>query len=318
MASIQTTGPMERALLLRRLPLFEGMRTAHLVALARVAEEQSLRAGTVVQAGGKPPRAARVLLDGSVRVERGGQTVARLEAPQALGLLDLLAEQPSATRIVAELPVTLLVIEGAVWWDVLEDDFALVMRLRAALGCVLAEHAAARGEFDLVPGTGSPDAGPVPEDPVDQLRRLHRVPLLRPFGVAVLAALLRGAAETRPVTAGVPLLRAGAPAERLFVLTAGRAECRRPGAVPVSAGPGAVLGANAALSGLPHADDVIATSPLVATGIDVQRLWDLAEDHFHVARALLAQAARRLLQLDATLAGSGPTLAGAAHEEELV
>ncbi|MDX2171212.1 MAG: cyclic nucleotide-binding domain-containing protein [Deltaproteobacteria bacterium] len=296
MNGLQTIGPMERAVHLRALPLFDALRMAQVVGLAQLAEERGAAAGEVLQERGRPLRGLAVLLDGAVRVEAAGAAPVRVEAPHPLGVLELLADRPSAARLVAERAVTLLRIDAARWWDVLEEQFALVIQLRAALGRALA----ARQPIDVVagPDSGGEAAARAPHDSVGRLLRLHRVPLLRPFGVAVLDALVRGGAVEHEIADRTRLLRAGEAADHFLVLTAGAAAATGARA-PV--GPGAVLGANAALSGLPHAHDVDAVGATRAIGVDVRRLWDLAEDHFHVARALLAYAARRLLALD-----SGP------------
>ncbi len=323
MALVQTTGPLERALLLRALPLFSAMRTAQLAALARVADESQVRPGTVLQAGNQPPRALQVLLDGAVRLARGAGGATRLDAPAALGLLDLLAERTGGLTIIADTSATLLTIDSALWWDVLEDDFALVMRLRAALGRTLAWHAAAQRAYDVAPGPSPrPDAaaGP-PADAVDLLLRLHRMPLLTPFGVAVLAALVRSADGPRYAAPGTVLVQAGARATHLLVLLDGAAECRAIGAPPVRVERGTVLGENAALSELPQAHTAVAVTPVVVLELEAQRVWDVAEDHFHVARALLARAACRLLELDPGAASRGALAAvpvDPVRDEELV
>jgi CRP-like cAMP-binding protein len=290
-----TIGPMERAVQLRALPLFDAMRTAQVVGLAQLAEERQLFAGGVLQERGRTVRALAVLLDGVVRVEREGAAPVQIEAPHPIGVLELLADQPSPTRLIAARPVSLLAIDASRWWDVLEEEFAIVVELRAALGRALAAHQT----IDVVPGAAAAEAdGPVSQDTVDQLLRLHRVPLLRPFGVAVLDALVRGGQAECEYAAGASLFSAGDSAEQLLVVTHGEVSCGADGGAAQSAGPGAVLGANAALSGLAHGHDARAVVPTTAIAIDARRVWDLAEDHFHVARALLAHAARRLIALD--------------------
>jgi CRP-like cAMP-binding protein len=290
-----TIGPMERAVQLRSLPLFDAMRTAQVVGLAQLAEERQVFAGAVLQERGRAVRALVVLLEGAVRVERAGVAPALVEPPHPFGVLEMLADQPSPTRLVAARPVSLLAIDAARWWDVLEEEFAIVMQLRAALGRALAT----RQPIDLLPGDSLADAaGESRQDTVGLLLRLHRVALLRPFGVAVLDALVRGGAPQREYAAGAALFSPGDSAEQLLVLTRGEVACRAGGTACETARPGAVLGANAALSGLAHTHEAHAVAPTAAIAIDARRIWDLAEDHFHVARALLAHAARRLVALD--------------------
>lgn len=292
-----TIGPMERAVHLRTLPLFDAMRTAQVVGLAQLAEERQLAAGRVLQERGRAVRGLAVLLDGVVRVEREGADPVLIEAPHPIGVLELLADQPSPTRLIAARPLSLLVLDASRWWDVLEEEFAIVVQLRAALGRALA----ARQSLDLVDraapaGDDGDDAAA--SDPVGQLLRLYRVPLLRAFGVAVLDALVRGGEPPRTYAAGATLFRPGDRAEHLLAVTRGTIACRAADGSAACAETGALLGANAALSGLPQAHEARAATASAAVALDARRVWDLAEDHFHVARALLAHAARRLVALD--------------------
>jgi len=311
MATLETLGPIERALVLRAVPLLSGMPAGQLTALAQLAVERGARAGEVLQAAGRGVRAMAVLLDGRVRLERDGRHVGQLEAPDTLGLLELLAEQPAPATIVAATPVALLAIDAAIWWDVLEEDLSLLVQLRHTLGRALAAADAAQGAYDLAAppasGAGDPAAAAPPSDLVDRLNCLHHVPMLRPFGVAVLAELLRDEDERR-LAAGEALLRAGEAARELVIIADGAVDCRAPGAAPTRVGAGAVLGANAALCGLPHAYDAVVAAPGSAIAIDAARLWDVAEDHFHVARALLAQAALQALTRAAPVAAGATAL----------
>jgi len=302
MAAVQTIGPIERAVLLRALPIFDGVRTGQLAALAQLTDERTAYAGQVLLAAGARVPGLAVLIDGAARVERNGSPPARVEAPYGLGVPELLAGRRSDTTITAETPATILAIDAAVWWDVLEEDFSLVVHVRRSLGRAHALQAAACGAYDVTPpeapiAAALKPATDVPEM-VDRLLHLHRVAALRPFGVAVLAALLGGETERR-VASGDALFRAGDEASHVLVVAGGEVECTAPdGTTPLRVGPGAMLGENTALTGLVHAHDAVAVSDAMVLAIDAHRLWDVAEDHFHVARALLAQAARRLLALE--------------------
>ena len=63
------------------------------------------------------------------------------------------------------------------------------------------------------------------------------------------------------------------------------------------AGPGTMLGDNEALTGVPYAYTAVCEAPAAVIALDPRDIWDAADDHFHVARAVLAASARRLLRL---------------------
>jgi CRP-like cAMP-binding protein len=143
----------------------------------------------------------------------------------------------------------------------------------------------------------APPAMPDSFDLVQCLLCLQRAPELRGLGVAVLAALLRDHEPSR-LEAGAELFAAGTEAERFFVLVHGEVDCTPAAAAGrFLARVGDVLGRDAALASLPYQYTAVAKTPAAAIGIDAQVFWDVAEDHFHVARAALSMCARRLLWL---------------------
>jgi CRP-like cAMP-binding protein len=298
---IPTVGPVERTLALRSLPLFRGLPARELSALAQLLHEQVVPRGQLLHRAGSHVQALHLLTDGRVRLQHDATPAAILEAPQALGFVELLAGEPARVTAVAESIVTALVIDRGALLDVLEDQFSLVLHLRTALGRQIAARQTELGRYEL-PRTGAPIApariGSAPLDLVESLLRLEQVPELRTFGVAVLAALV-GEEPTVSFTAGERLFDAGAEATRLIVLVEGDVVCTAAdNAATFRAGPGDVLGRDAVLGGLEHPYSAVAETAGIAIPIDAQRFWDLAEDNFHVALAALSMSACRLLWLD--------------------
>jgi CRP-like cAMP-binding protein len=292
-----TIGPVERALWLRGVPPFTGLRARLLAALAQLMREDIVRAGRSVRPVGRVSRSVRFLMEGRVQVrgERGTQAV--LEAPQVIGLTELLAARELRAGLVAETDVTMLTIAGGAFLDLLEEEFALVLQLRQALGQALAAAQAARHDWAPEPVLGVP-AAPDPdlERFIDRMLALDAVPMLRAFGVAVLAALLRDE-PARRLAAGETVFAAGDAAEHVIVIGDGTVAGAAPDGASFRAGPGTVLGDNEALTGLPHACTVRCETAVAVIALDRREIWDAAEDHFHVARALLSACARRLLRL---------------------
>jgi CRP-like cAMP-binding protein len=300
-AGLATVGPVERALALRSLPLFRGLPARQIALLAQLAREYGAPRNTVLHIAGQPVRAVYLLIEGRLRQLRDGTVLAPLEAPGALGLMEVLSGEAARTSAIAETDVTALVIDTAALLDVLEDHFPLLLHLCGVFGGQITDLETQLGWYETVTAdpSGMP-ADPPPDglDLVDSLMHLQRVADLRPLGVVVLAGLLRDAQSLR-LEAGGELFAAGARAERLIVLVRGEVTCT-PAAPhrPFRIGPGQILGRDAALAGLPYSYRAVARTAVVAIGIDARVFWDLAEDHFHVGLAALAMGARRVLQLE--------------------
>ena len=72
------------------------------------------------------------------------------------------------------------------------------------------------------------------------------------------------------------------------------------------AGPRYVLGADAALSGVPYCYHAVAATPVVAIGVQASALTDLIEDHFELGRRSLEHFAREEIRLQAPASETEP------------
>jgi CRP-like cAMP-binding protein len=297
---LTTVGPMERALALRSLPLFRSLHGRELAMLAQLVREQVTPAGTVLHPAGEPVRAVHLLIEGRVGEEQDGRVVARREAPEAIGLVELLAGAPAHATATAETRITTLVIDRAALLDVLEEQFPLLLQLRAVLGREVAARQVELGRYDGPAPATTEELSRLPDAPdlVDCLLCLRRAPELRSLGVAVLAALVRDERAIR-LPAGERIFAAGEEARRFTVVAEGAVVCTPPEpAASFRAGPGDLIGHNAALTGLPYAYGAVTETPVATIGIDAQLFWDVAEDHFQVALTALSMCAARLLWLE--------------------
>lgn len=300
-----TVGPVERALALRSLPLFRTVPAPQIARIAQAAREYATARGTALQTAGKPVHIVYLLIDGRLRQVRDGAATAPIEAPGALGLMEMLSGETARATAVADSDVTALAIDTTALLDVLEDDFALLMHLCAVIGQRIADAEKELGWYETLPLQADGTPSELPRDGldlVDSLVTLQRVPDLRPLGVVVLAGLLRDAHPLR-LEAGEEIFADGAEAERLVVVVSGEVTCTPAGQPPFRSGPG-ILGRNAALAGLRYPYRAVAASTVMAIDIKARVFWDTAEDHFHVGLAALAMAARRVLQLEDRRAAS--------------
>ena len=96
--------------LLQRVPLFAGMAPSALEALGGVVEERDVAAGTALTHEGRHEGYFFVIVSGSVRIERGGQTINTLQDGDFLGEIALLDGGPRTATAIAESPCRLLVL----------------------------------------------------------------------------------------------------------------------------------------------------------------------------------------------------------------
>jgi CRP/FNR family cyclic AMP-dependent transcriptional regulator len=87
--------------ILRSVPLFTGLTDTAISAVAEMAMETSYDAGAVLVREGDPGDRFIALVDGSARVERGGQPVATLGAGDFLGEIALVDGEPRTATVTA-------------------------------------------------------------------------------------------------------------------------------------------------------------------------------------------------------------------------
>ena len=292
-------GMFERTLYLRSLPAFDGVRSTDLAAIAHLMRERSVARGTVLYEQGEPTRALHLVVAGIVRNERDGVLVYRENAPAAAGLNGLLGGPVASLRGVAETDLALLDVDGAAFLDVLEDRFDVFLRVRRLFAERVVALQRELCEF-RVPTSGIQAQLPCLDRPLDIVERLlclRRAGPLVEVPINALAQMIRGQQDFE-LGAGKTLWRAGDPGDFLLVVTHGAVICA-PGNEKATfrAGPGFVLGADAAFGGVGYAYDAVVADDLRAIRVDTTILTDVIEDHFEVGLRMLAHFAREEIRL---------------------
>jgi len=302
--SLPVVEPLQRALYLRSLDVFRDLPPRELVVFASLMEERWFRRGTALLTRGHPVDAIYLLVEGRVRFERDGHCIGHVTAPGEIGLFDLLADANAEISAFAESALLTLRIEAGAFLDAVEEHFSVFLALRRAIGRLLVESSCdtAKDSLGWWRGSGAvpaPDAGQG-LTLAERLVWASHHPLLERFGTSVLAALVRDDCEMR-CGAGTELWKRGDAATELLLVVDGRVICR--GATnQFCAGPGALLGVEAAFCDVPHLYEARADTPLIALRVDVARLLDTAEDHFQVATRILAGGAALLRCADGSRA----------------
>lgn len=123
----------QKAVWLARVPLFAGISEESMARLAEVAGEQQFPAGAYVVRQGQIGTGLYVVLDGTVRVVRGTEELARLTEGDFFGELAVVDQQPRMASVQAETDTSCLALAS---WDLLallERDPALSLNLIKAL-----------------------------------------------------------------------------------------------------------------------------------------------------------------------------------------
>jgi Cyclic nucleotide-binding domain len=129
--------PGENALTL--VPLFATLSKRRIRALARASVVAEYRDGKVVVKAGTSGSDLFVILDGRVKVVRGGRTVARMGAGEMFGEISLLDPGPRTADVIADGPARCLHLSGADFQDAIEADPKLALAVLRAAGTRLRE-----------------------------------------------------------------------------------------------------------------------------------------------------------------------------------
>ena len=119
--------------LLKTVPLFAGCSKAELRRLASVADEVSLREGTVLTREGRTGHEFFVIVDGTVRVTKGGKKLSDLGAGSWVGEIALLTKAPRGATVIATTPVRTLVIVDQAFRQIVNDMPSIALKV---LTCV--------------------------------------------------------------------------------------------------------------------------------------------------------------------------------------
>ena len=120
--------------LLKRVPLFAGCSKAELLEIAMSADELDLRDGHVLTREGRPGREFFVLIEGTVRVAKGGKRIADLGGGDWFGEIALLTHVPRTATVTATSPVRVLVVTDRAFRRVVETMPRIAIKVLASVG----------------------------------------------------------------------------------------------------------------------------------------------------------------------------------------
>jgi CRP-like cAMP-binding protein len=303
----QRIGPQERLLLLKRLMIAEGLPADGFVPLAQHAVERRFATGATVIEKGASLTALYLVVEGRLAIDRGDRAPTPIERGEVTGALEVMAHAPSLATIRAVADTLLLEIPANILFDVLEDHFGIFMSAVRNLAEALLE-----GDTVLTGGdTADPSSVAPPPDLDDLVQRLLWLRGNSLFARSRLGSLVRFAAELETVTAppGTRLWARGDRASWILFLARGQIRCTFDNSEHLLEGPGLYIGALEPLAERERRFDADVSEAVVGLRLGVERLTDLLEDDFALAKDLLAELAGRLLVVSAA-APADPVTSG--------
>jgi CRP-like cAMP-binding protein len=259
--------------------------------------EVFFEAGSVIYEAGSAADDIYFIVRGTVQLSRDGLDPRQLGPRSVVGILNAIQEIPHDRTAVAFSDVEAMVLRNDDRLDMMEDDFEYTRG-------VILFTAANLQELTLeLPNGGfqePADPGPAPEaDPLPLIERvltLRDVAAFQAASIETLVSLAKVADEIR-VAAGSDLFRAGEISGAFFVVARGMLELERhnpPGRARF--GPASIAGGIPALGDVERIYTARALHDCVLLRFREADFFDVMEDHFELARSVLAYiASQRVL-----------------------
>jgi CRP/FNR family cyclic AMP-dependent transcriptional regulator len=118
---------------LRKVPLFSGLSGRDLDLIARQTDVVRVDGGRVLTRQGALGEEFLLIVDGSARVERDGTVIARLDAGDFFGEMSLIDGKPRSASVIAEGPITLLIVDSRSFRSLLDGVPGLRKKISVGL-----------------------------------------------------------------------------------------------------------------------------------------------------------------------------------------
>ena len=288
---------VERALLLKTLPVLRDAGADEIAAIVDRLEDRSFLPGATLFTAGNLPAELHVLFEGRVRMDFAGRAITR-KSGEVVGLLHALEQQPYDGSCICETAVHTVALRVDDLFDVLEDFSDLSRALIGFLARQVALRVDQRRRNPHLDHDGAPFVGRNQRlELIEKIVFMKGVPLLAGASLDGLARLAREVAEVS-YAPGALVARAGERADAFYLVLGGRLGTR---------GPRASAAILDVLQQGPFAQSLVAAEPTRALRVPAERFFDLLEDHFDMAIGIarrLSAAMRRAPAASAATAAS--------------
>ena len=120
--------------LLRAVPLFASCSKTELERIASLADELDLADGATLIREGERGREFLVIVDGTVRVTKGGKKIRDLGSGDFIGEVALVSDVPRTATVTATSPVRLLVVTDRAFRGLIEEMPSIATKVLQSLG----------------------------------------------------------------------------------------------------------------------------------------------------------------------------------------
>jgi CRP-like cAMP-binding protein len=249
-------------------------------------DERTVRAGEPVYTEGEAPSWVHFMRDGRIRMSRKDGPTWTLEGRWVVGGYEAVLEVPRATTAVAETNMELMRIPTGSWLELFEDSFELT---RGNISISAKSLVDLEGRLAASPTTAR-EAPRVRRATslVEKLAFLLDVRTLRGAGVQALADLASGTEEDT-FEAGEVVLERGAERDKFVFVVDGQVRAERAAPDLVRAyGYGQLVGGPASFGPWSAPWRAVATVPTRTLSLPVEAAFDAMEEHFDLARSVMA------------------------------
>jgi CRP-like cAMP-binding protein len=284
-------------LLLRTLPMLEGLGPVQLAAIAQHAQERFFPMGTTIRAATERTEAIHLVVECEVEVVRGGGPAKRAQPGDAIGFIQMLSrsEQPYEIRAVTD--TVTLEFDWDAQIDVCEEHFPVVMQYVRYL---------ARAMVTKFRRLQSPSLSPIlliAEQTFKQALNFNeRVVVLsrsRAFSSGCLDALAELAQHVEEVRwrDEEAVWSIEDAAENFYLLASGSVRCSLSPDTDFTTHAGRTIGMHEALYDGKRWYDVQSNGNTIALRVEIEPFIDILEDHFDLALDFMASLASDLVQI---------------------
>lgn len=130
----------DKASVLASLPLFDGISDESMARLAAVTDEQDFAPGQFIVLQGQIGAGLYVILEGSARVVRGSEELARLGPTDFFGELSVIDQMPRSASVQSIEPTRCLALASWDLLDLLESDPKLALNMIKGLATRIREQ----------------------------------------------------------------------------------------------------------------------------------------------------------------------------------
>jgi CRP-like cAMP-binding protein len=297
--------PVERVLVLRTFPAFEGLSPSELAVMAEHVRPRRFAPGDTVFRPGVPVRSLHFVVRGRVELLRQGRVRRTLGPQEVVGGLASMMHDPVGQHAVAAVETVTLQLDRDEMAEVFEDNFPIFLGVLRVMARMLVTARKKLGR----------DAGHTPASSLDWMRELgelglvERILVLRrtmDFAGAEIEALADLAQEAEEVRlpARTTLWRSGDSADHSVIVITGRVTCGSDGH-SFDFGPGSVAGGVDSLCGDPRWYTAVTAGELRGLRIEAQDLLDVIEDNMAMGMNLLRVIATGIHRIDQRVSDPG-------------